>query len=141
MWTNNLIFVRDTDTGKVGDELCAIIDWQFTHGGCCVEDLCVLLAWALSPHNRRMHSNDLLLYYVNRIEDYCKCENIPCPFTKQDVRAIFDTMLPNMLMGNILLVSFLLGNHKAVADPNRRQFLLDTTFGLLEDVAIRSDKT
>src|SRR5690348_17026112 len=49
MWTNNLIFVKDTDTGKVGDELCAIIDWQFAHGGCCVEDLCVLLAWALSP--------------------------------------------------------------------------------------------
>jgi aminoglycoside phosphotransferase (APT) family kinase protein len=141
IWVNNLIFTKDTSSGVIGDELCAIIDWQMAHLGSCVEDLSVLLAWALAPQSRRMHANDMLQYYVQRLEEYCKRAGVICPFNSNDVRAIYDAMRPFTLAANIMLVPFLLSNAKDAQDPIRRQFLLDTTFGLLEDIAINSNKS
>src|SRR5690348_7031131 len=39
LWTNNLLFEKDAKSGKIGDRLVSVIDWQQAHPGNLCEDI------------------------------------------------------------------------------------------------------
>lgn len=59
----NVLFEKDAN-GKVGDKLAALIDWQFAHRGCGMEDLARMVAMSISVDRKHKERDQIVRRYV-----------------------------------------------------------------------------
>ncbi len=139
LWNNNCIFDNNAN------QLLAIIDWQWAHQGCVVEDLSFLLSVTLPPkvstldariiivdQTRRDNTTQILTYYHHQLSMQCTSHRIQCPLTLEDIHTAYTHFLPNTLAWNIIETGFDIGENSdeiLMCDT-----MCDKTFALLEDV-------
>ena len=103
MWVGNLLWEWSSN-GKAGNRVLAIIDWQICHAGTCCEDIARLLATSCSGEMRRAKTEEILIFYYEKLTQHMKGDTVP--FSFQQVKEVYNRMLPCGMMFLLLGIPF-----------------------------------
>lgn len=120
-WTNNVFFERQPD-GTMGEELFALIDFQFSHPNSGLQDIARFMLLCVNSPLKLRFLDDWLVLYHDTFAQACRTWGLSsCPYTMNMVRQMFLAHYPSEMLFSIVI---LMNYYSRVEDPGMKTALL-----------------
>ncbi|KAL1239790.1 hypothetical protein TPS_01999 [Trichinella pseudospiralis] len=100
LWSNNMMFKVDGDSGQISNKLAAIIDWQMVHCGPFVEDVAHLFLFSVNTEVRRANQEAIFRHYYDTLMKHLKK-----PLTNATFEICYDLFRRNLAFKQLSFAS------------------------------------
>ncbi|VDD87476.1 unnamed protein product [Enterobius vermicularis] len=131
LWVSNVLWIEEQNHRR----MVSIIDWQFIHPGCGVEDVARFIGGAMSAKERRSSLEILLLFYYQELE---KNFGQALPFLFGDLKEAFERIYAfSLFLYTTQIGTFTQMQVNKASPVQRKKYIENITekaIGLVEDI-------